>query len=513
MNLNMHIILDALSALNPSSSLSPEINFSISAIAGFDRSAAAFLPNTLYLGNAADIAACADKLKNANLVCLGHLSSDFALKNHCQIISLTDSINSLELAGLLFGIQKRYDEWNNRLLSSIISNQPMKNFFDIAQEEIPNPMVLMGPLNTLILAVGELPESCTDTIWHEVLNQGYVSYEHPLYSELLRAINKNYAENEAFIMKFPKHDYTYLMINIFQAGKRCGAIELIETNRPFSLGQITLVTHLKTILEQAIKSIPDFQILSSNVNSFVYQLLKHVYLKESVILNCLKSKGWKVFDEFYCLNFIQNQPPNDALLEILIQELGRVFPAAIVLDYNNGAVVILHNFDFPFAREPLKAKLVSLSEKFSFTVGISSLFYDFKNLKRHYDECNLAIKYGLQEDPRMFIHFFDDYVLRHLTRFVFVENAKNQFINTKVELLYKYDLKNSTDLVKTLLIYFQFGQNKTLAAEKMHLHRNTLTYRLESIRNLVGIDCTNRLTNENEIFHIILSCKFLEYSP
>ncbi|MDQ7092252.1 helix-turn-helix domain-containing protein [Desulfosporosinus sp. PR] len=510
MNLNMHIVLDALSALNPSSFLNPSIKSSFSSLASFERSSTVFLPDTLYLGSASDITACEGKLKNANLVCLGLLSSDFAGRNHCQVISLPDKITILEAAGLLFGIQKRYDEWNNRLLSSILSKQPMENFFAIAQEEIPNPLVLIGSLNTLILSAGELPVGCTDTLWREMLEQGYISIEHPLYSEILAAVNKNYTENEAFILKFPKHNHAYLMINIFQAGKRCGAIELIDTNRPFSLGQISLVTHLKTILEQAIKSIPDFQILSSNANSFVYQLLKHVYLKESVIVNCLKSKGWKVFDEFYCLNFLQNQYPNDVLLEILTQELGRVFPAAIVLAYNSGAIVILRNSDFTFDRKALKAKLVALSEKFSFSVGISSLFYDFKNLKRHYDECSLAIKYGLDEDPKMFIHFFEDYVLRHLTRFVFLENAENQFIHTKVELLHKYDLKNGTDLVRTLLIYFQFGQNKSLAAEEMHLHRNTLTYRLENIKNLVGIDCTNRFTNENEIFHIILSCKFLE---
>jgi hypothetical protein len=509
----MHVLLDELNDLNPGSFLNDSINLNINSIASFDRAADVFSPNTLYLANAADLASCAGKLQGTNLISFGSLDDDFALRNQCNIISFANPISMVEIASHLFKIQKKYDEWNNRLLSAIISKQPMRSFFDIAREEIHNPMVLIGPLNTLILAVGEIPDSCTDTIWREMLDQGYVSYEHPLYSEILKVADKNHAESQPFIMKFPKHEYTYLMINIFQSGKRCGAIELIETHHPFSLGQITLVTHLKTILEQAIKSIPDFQILASNINSFVYQLLKHVYLKESIIVNCLRSRGWKVYDEFYCLYFIQNQYPNDVLLSILIQELGRIFPTAMVLDYNNGVVVILRNTDFTFDHDALKTKLFSLSEKFSFTVGISSLFYDFKNLKRHYDECNLAIKYGLDDDPQRFIHFFEDHVIRHLTRFVFVENAKNQFIHTKIELLHKYDLKNSTDLVNTLLTYFQFGQSKSLAAEKLHLHRNTLTYRLDNIKNLVGIDCTNRITNENEIFHIMLSCKFLEYQP
>lgn len=509
----MHLLIDELNDLNPRSFVNDSIELTISSISKFDSTLDVFLPDTLYLANSAELISCEGKLKNSNLISIGLLDNDFAARNHCNIIYFCDSLSIIEIASLIFKIQKKYDEWNDKLLSAIIFKQPMKKFFDIALEEIQNPMILTGPLNTLILSVGEIPDSCTDSFWRELLDQGYVSYEHPLYSEFLKTAVKNYKEIHPFIFKFPKYNYTYLVANIFQDGKRCGAVQLIEINYPFTLGQITLVGHFKSILEQAIKSTPDFQILSSDSNSFVYQLLKHVYLKESIIINCLKSIGWKVFDDFYCLYFIRDQKKHakDVLLGILMQELRRIFPAAMILEYKNGIVVIFRNSDFFFNQDNLRAKLFSLIEKFSLTIGISSVFYDFKNLKRHYDECKLAIKYGQDENSETLVYFFEDYVIKHLTRFIFLENGKNQFIHTKVELLHKYDQKNSTELVKTLLSYFQFGQSKSLAAEKMHLHRNSLTYRLEIINNVAGIDCTSRIKNENEIFHIMLSCKFLEY--
>ncbi|AFM01954.1 transcriptional regulator, CdaR family [Desulfitobacterium dehalogenans ATCC 51507] len=512
MNINMHVLLDELRDLNPQSYLNDSIDLTIRSIAVFDKTSDDFSADTLYLATTSALAACEGKLENVNLIAVGLFDPDFAKRNRCNIICFNDSLTPVEIAGHIFGIQKKYDDWNNKLLSAMIAKKPMKNLFDIALEEIHNPMMLIGPLNTLILAAGVIPESCTDTIWRELLAEGYLSYEHPLYSEFLKMVEKKYSEQQPFIVKFPMHNYTYLIGNIFQSGKRCGALQLIEVNQPFSLGQITLVAHFKSILEQAIKTIPDLQILSSNSNAFVYQLLNHIYVRESIIINCLQSKGWKVFDEFFCLNFMQNKmQKDDIFLKIIMQELSRVFPAAIILDYKDGVVVILRHTDFAFDREHLKGKLSLFVKKFFLTIGVSSVFYDFKNLKRHYDECSLAIKYGLDQDHTVSIHFFNDHVFRHLSRFIFVENGKNQFIHTKVELLHQYDLKNDTELAKTLLTYFQFGQNKSLAAEKMHLHRNTLTYRLNIIKNLVDIDCSNRNMDENEIFHIMLSCKFLEY--
>ena len=513
MNLNMHIIMDELSNLRPIAFIDDSIELSISSIAHFDGTLDAFLQDTLYLVNAFDITSCEGKLKGANIISIGLIDDDFAARNYCNIICLSDSLSIVELASLIFIIQKKYDEWNNRMLSAIISKQPMKEFFDITMEELHSPMMIFGPLNTLILSVGDIPDSCTDSLWREVLDQGYFPYEHPLYNEFLKTADRNFKESHAFILKFPKHDYVYLVANIFQDGKRCGSILLIETNSSFTLGQISLVTHFRSILEQAIRNIPDFQIFSSNSNSFAYQLLKHVYLKESIIINSLKFKGWKVFDAYYSLYFILDQKKykKDVILDILMQELNRIFPFSMTLDYKNGVVVILRNSDFTFDQNNLRTKLFSLVEKFSLIVGISSVFYDFKNLKRHYDECNLAIKYGQVEKSDISIHFFQDYVIKHLTRFVFVENGKNQFIHTKVELLHKYDQKNDTELVNTLLVYFQHGQSKSLAAEKMHTHRNTLIYRLESINKIAGIECNDRNMNEDEIFHIMLSCKFLQY--
>jgi DNA-binding PucR family transcriptional regulator len=57
-----------------------------------------------------------------------------------------------------------------------------------------------------------------------------------------------------------------------------------------------------------------------------------------------------------------------------------------------------------------------------------------------------------------------------------------------VEPLVAYDRERRSDLVRTLAAYFDAGANASEAADRLFLHRNSLLYRLERIRELTGLD-------------------------
>ena len=59
---------------------------------------------------------------------------------------------------------------------------------------------------------------------------------------------------------------------------------------------------------------------------------------------------------------------------------------------------------------------------------------------------------------------------------------------TLVGPLVEHDRGRSSDLVKTLRIYFAAGANASEAADRLFLHRNSMTYRLERVSKLTGLD-------------------------
>jgi purine catabolism regulator len=67
------------------------------------------------------------------------------------------------------------------------------------------------------------------------------------------------------------------------------------------------------------------------------------------------------------------------------------------------------------------------------------------------------------------------------------EDVREWFKRT-LSALVEYDLRNKTDLVQTLESYFDAGQKLQEAAQALHIHPNTLKYRLRRIELVLGQD-------------------------
>lgn len=51
-----------------------------------------------------------------------------------------------------------------------------------------------------------------------------------------------------------------------------------------------------------------------------------------------------------------------------------------------------------------------------------------------------------------------------------------------------YDRERGGDLLRTLRTFFECGENVSRASETLFLHRNSVPYRLERVRELTGLD-------------------------
>ncbi|HKW10686.1 MAG TPA: helix-turn-helix domain-containing protein, partial [Gemmatimonadaceae bacterium] len=66
--------------------------------------------------------------------------------------------------------------------------------------------------------------------------------------------------------------------------------------------------------------------------------------------------------------------------------------------------------------------------------------------------------------------------------------AFSAFADAQLEPLAAYDRKHRTDLLQTLRLYFDVGENVKEAAEKLSVHRHTIFYRLNQIAHILKID-------------------------
>lgn len=120
-------------------------------------------------------------------------------------------------------------------------------------------------------------------------------------------------------------------------------------------------------------------------------------------------------------------------------------------------------------------------------IGISYPFCDLSSYEVFYQQAKDAYQYG--KDNRQSIVWFSDCALR-----VMMNHASDYLkssVHPAVITLKKYDLDNHTELANTLRVFLQSERSFIHAAKELHVHRNTILYRLKKIEELVELDMEN----------------------
>ncbi len=72
------------------------------------------------------------------------------------------------------------------------------------------------------------------------------------------------------------------------------------------------------------------------------------------------------------------------------------------------------------------------------------------------------------------------------------EELKGEFLCTvEIQKLYNYDKEHDTDYLHTLKSYVNNHLNAIKAAGELYIHRTTVNYRLERIKEITGLDLKN----------------------
>jgi purine catabolism regulator len=154
-----------------------------------------------------------------------------------------------------------------------------------------------------------------------------------------------------------------------------------------------------------------------------------------------------------------------------------------------------------------------LEEEIGFSAasfGIGRYYEKPSDIKNSYREALIALWvsrkiYNTATDVR---HFDDLGVYKLLGKF---EDTKELelFYKGTVYPVKKYDDENNTELVKTLDVYFECGENMASAAETLYIHINTLKYRINRIKEILGVDSFN-MGNKVELYIGLKIMKLLQ---
>ncbi len=116
------------------------------------------------------------------------------------------------------------------------------------------------------------------------------------------------------------------------------------------------------------------------------------------------------------------------------------------------------------------------------TIGVGQYYPDLAGLRKSYQDAKLALEVGSKVWGIGRV-----YHIKHVGMFITLAGTSQE---RKAELAHQIlsPLLRDEQLFKTVQAFLASGLNLTEAAEKLHIHRNTLIYRLDKTKKIINLD-------------------------
>ena len=121
-----------------------------------------------------------------------------------------------------------------------------------------------------------------------------------------------------------------------------------------------------------------------------------------------------------------------------------------------------------------------------FTAGIGRLAKDAQQIPQSYREAQQALEIGRRLFGEGNIHYFTRLGIYRLLFHLYGHEELSDFYQETLGFLLESDRHSNSALIETLECFFHCNGNLSETARTMHLHRNSLLYRLGRIEELLG---------------------------
>ncbi|MEU1271719.1 helix-turn-helix domain-containing protein [Streptomyces sp. NPDC005799] len=152
--------------------------------------------------------------------------------------------------------------------------------------------------------------------------------------------------------------------------------------------------------------------------------------------------------------------------------------------------IVLIAGDRPHARALYEALARETGTR-SGTIGVSAPCNSVNDIPHRYQEAQRALEVRRHSRERYGTSFFDELGLYRILGPGSGHRELETFVQEWLGQLIDYDSRHHATMVETLSRYFDCGGNYDETAESLAIHRSTLRYRLQRIRDISGNDLAN----------------------
>ncbi len=258
-------------------------------------------------------------------------------------------------------------------------------------------------------------------------------------------------------------------------------------------------------------------------NDYLALLLNDSHLEPEVLFRRAKEVNWDLKDNYNVVlldcNLSNYKGKNDMplwqkkanILEEFKIELRWLLPDTLIgFDPHNRFTLLIPGEIEPETLQNKLERLITNDTITSFYGGIGRSNSN-DNLSVSYNEAILALQVAYKNMPKktnmnkkipLYMESFNEL---NVERILFSESPRVEAENLAIEYLQEimnYDKKRNSDLLTTLKAFLNHNANYDNTANALFLHKNTVRYRINIIRDLTNLDPTN--TNDQLLLQMAL---------
>ncbi|MFF7991215.1 PucR family transcriptional regulator [Kitasatospora xanthocidica] len=184
--------------------------------------------------------------------------------------------------------------------------------------------------------------------------------------------------------------------------------------------------------------------------------------------------------------------PDGTVRAVLEEALGITGDRALVAGTGTGAVVVLPAPDSPVPADALRDLLApleaGLGSEGRITLGVSAPASEAGGLRGALEEARHARRIAASRVGRVCVAGPEELASHVLLLAAVPDEVRRAFRSRLLDKVIAYDIEHQADLVRTLEAFLRSDGSWTRCAAQLHVHVNTLRYRIGRIEELTGRD-------------------------
>jgi len=376
-----------------------------------------------------------------------------------------------------------YSSWEHSLYECVLKNGTLQELLDIASTIFDRPMFIKNDATRTLAITHGYPHDI-HPYWDKIeksLEQGLPDYE------MVSVVSSDPEYRTAFLEKYPSirmspmYGALVLHANIFVEDRRVAEVVALENGKPFNRGDIHLMnTFTELIAKYVNNNVRIFQ-SGSDVVVFMNNLLTNGRLEKEQYQSIRRYIKAEDNDDM-CLLVVTGVGRLDSpILSVLREKLEMQLKRSVVIQFA-GQIVILSVLKDMTYREMVEVFKKTIPKE-GFRWCISYEFPMIEDLPNYYRRTNEVLEQAVFKNE----HYVTMYEMapKMISMMCDKEELAKTLIHPDLLRLENADIRDNTEYCETLFYYLLCGGNFTDAARIMVLHRNTLIYRMNKIREII----------------------------